>query len=84
MRRTFGLRDRGPRGTGALALDFFSHLARVREICNSRASLLEKTSGHSIVIPAPSPEQLAELIERFAGETFGARAARCLPRVTLQ
>ena len=66
-------------GTEPWALDFFSHLARVREYCNSRAiTFEEKSSGHSIVIPAPSPEQLAELIERFAGETFGARAGSLL------
>jgi hypothetical protein len=31
-----------------------------------------------IAVPDPPPEQLAELLERFAGETFGARAGLVL------
>jgi hypothetical protein len=66
-------------GNEPWALDFFAHLERVREYCNSRAiTFEEKASGHSLVIPAPSPEPLAELIERFAAETFGARAGPLL------
>jgi hypothetical protein len=66
-------------GTDPWALDFFSHLDRVREYCNSHAiSFEEKSSGHSLVIPAPSPEPLAGLFERFAAETFGARAGSLL------
>jgi hypothetical protein len=62
-------------GTEPWALDFFSHLDRVREYCNSHAIAFEdKTSGHSLIIPSPSPEALVGLFERFAGETFGARA----------
>jgi hypothetical protein len=56
-------------------LDFFAHLDRVREYCSLHAiAFEEKSSGHSLVIPAPSPESLSGLFERFAGETFGARA----------
>jgi hypothetical protein len=66
-------------GTEAWALDFFSHLDRVREYCALHAiAFEEKSSGHSLVIPAPSPEPLAELFERFAGETFGSRAGSLL------
>jgi hypothetical protein len=62
-------------GTEPWALDFFSHLDRVHEYCNSHAIAFEdKTSGHSLIIPSPSPEALVGLFERFAGETFGARA----------
>ena len=62
-------------GTEPWALDFFSHLDRVREYCALHAiAFEERASGHSLVIPAPSPEPLAELFERFAGEIFGARA----------
>ena len=62
-------------GTDPWALDFFSHLDRVREYCALHAIVFEeKSSGHSLVIPALSPEPLAELFERFAGEIFGARA----------
>lgn len=62
-------------GSQPWALDFFSHLDRVRDYCALHAiTLEEKSSGHAIVIPSPEPEALAELFERFAGETFGARA----------
>jgi hypothetical protein len=66
---------------GALAgaepwvLDFFAHLDRVRDYCQLRGvAFEEKASGHSLIIPAPSGSTLAELLDRFAGETFGARA----------
>ena len=66
-------------GTEPWALDFFSHLDRLREYCNWHAiAFEEKFSGHSLLIPAPSPEPLAGLFERFAGETFGARAGSLL------
>jgi hypothetical protein len=66
-------------GTEPWALDFFSHLDRVREYCGLHAiAFQEKSSGHSLAIPAPSPKPLAGLIERFAGETFGARAGALL------
>lgn len=62
-------------GTEPWALDFFSHLDRVRDHCRLRGVLFEeKASGHALVIPAPSGDALAELLERFASETFGARA----------
>jgi hypothetical protein len=62
-------------GTEPWALDFFSHLDRVRDYCRNRGIVFEeKSSGHALVIPALSGGTLAELLERFAGETFGARA----------
>ena len=62
-------------GTEPWSLDFFAHLDRVREYCCLHSvAFEEKSSGHSLVIPAPSPEALTGLIERFVGETFGARA----------
>jgi len=62
-------------GAEPWALDFFSHLDRVRAYCRSHAvPFEEKASGHSLIIPAPSGDALAGLVERFAGETFGARA----------
>ncbi len=58
-----------------LVFDFFSHLDRVREFCRShKIAFADKASGHVIVVPAPPTEELSELFERFAGETFGARA----------
>jgi len=62
-------------GTEPWALDFFAHLERVREYCRlHNIAFEEKSSGHSLVIPAPSQTALTGLVERFAGETFGARA----------
>lgn len=61
------------------ALDFFAHLDRVRDYCSSHAiAFEEKSSGHSLVVPAPPLDPLAGLLERFAGETFGARAGPLL------
>ena len=60
-------------------LDFFSHLDGVRDYCRLHAvPFEEKASGHSLVIPAPPGDALAGLVERFAGETFGARAGGLL------
>jgi hypothetical protein len=62
-------------GADPWALDFFSHLDRVRDYCRLHGvPFEEKASGHSLVIPAPPGEALVGLVERFAGETFGARA----------
>jgi len=61
------------------ALDFFAHLDRVREYCLLHGVVFEeKCSGNSLVIPAPPHESLIGLLERFAGETFGARAGALL------
>jgi hypothetical protein len=66
-------------GTEPWALDFFSHLDRVRDYCRTRGvAFEEKASGHSLVIPAPSGDALVGLVERFAGETFGVRAGALL------
>jgi len=62
-------------GTVPWALDFFSHLDRVRDYCHLHAvPFEEKVSGHSLVVPAPSSDALVGIVERFAGETFGVRA----------
>jgi hypothetical protein len=59
--------------------DFFSHLDRVREYCRMhRIAFEEKASGRSLVIPSPPGDALVELVERFAGETFGIRAGAML------
>jgi hypothetical protein len=66
-------------GTEPWALDFFSHLDRVREYCRMSGVVFEeKASGHSLIIPAPPGDALVGLVERFAGETFGARAGALL------
>lgn len=66
-------------GAEPWALDFFSHLDRVRDYCRrTGVAFEEKASGRSIVIPAPSGAALVDLVERFAGETFGVRAGTLL------
>ena len=62
-------------GTEPWALDFFAHIDRVMEYCNLHGvTFEEKADGHSLIVPAPSQPALLEMIERFAGETFGVRA----------
>jgi len=66
-------------GSEPWALDFFSHLDRVREFCDRRGIVYREAAARSLVIAPPTPEQLEALFERFAGETFGARAGGVLP-----
>jgi hypothetical protein len=56
------------------ALDFFSHLDRVRDFCKSHQVTYRDASQRSLVIPAPEAAPLESLVDRFQGETFGARA----------
>jgi hypothetical protein len=55
-------------------LDFFSHLDRVRDYCQLHDIDCREANQRSIVIPAPQPEALEALFERFEAETFGVRA----------
>jgi hypothetical protein len=61
-------------GTEEWALDFFSHLDRVRDFCDRRGIAYREGSQRSIVVPAPEPATLESLFGRFQTETFGARA----------
>jgi hypothetical protein len=66
-------------GAEPWALDFFAHLDRMREYCRLHGiAFEEKISNRCLVIPALLPDALAGLVERFAGETFGARAGALL------
>jgi hypothetical protein len=56
------------------ALDFFSHLDRIREYCNRHNINYREPNPRTLVVPAPPIEILDPLFERFEGETFGARA----------
>ena len=56
------------------ALDFFSHLDRVRDFCITHDIKFREAGTRCLVIPAPEPAQLEELLARFEAETFGARA----------
>jgi hypothetical protein len=61
-------------GDEPYVLDFFSHLDRVREFCKSRGIELREAAERCAVLPQPSQEQLRQILERFASETFGFRA----------
>jgi hypothetical protein len=60
--------------TAAWALDFFSHLDRVKDYCQRHEIVFREASHRSIVIPAPELNVLELLLDRFQNETFGARA----------
>ena len=55
-------------------VDFFSHVDRVRQFCQARAIEFREGAERCIVVPRPTEEMLAQLFERFEGETFGIRA----------
>jgi hypothetical protein len=61
-------------GSEPWVLDFFAHLDRVRDFCRARKIAFRVPIARTLVVPAPAPEMLQALLERFAGETFGARA----------
>ena len=46
-------------------LEFFSHLARVRDFCSARQIVFREAAGRCIVVPQPNKEQLRDLLERF-------------------
>jgi hypothetical protein len=60
------------------ALDFFSHLDRVRDYCEAHSIDYREANQRSMIVPAPKPEILEALLERFEGETFGVRAGAAL------
>jgi hypothetical protein len=65
-------------------LDFFAHLERVREFCRLQELPFREPNDHALVIAGSDvvgsgtvefgQEKFVALLERFAGETFGARA----------
>lgn len=62
-------------------LDFFAHLERVRDFCNQRDIAFREPNANALVIAGSSlvergPDKLSELLDRFASETFGARAGK--------
>src|ERR1700751_1369352 len=57
----------------SLVLVFFSHLERVREFCANHSIEFRETGSRPLVVYQPSQEQLQQLFERFAAETFGLR-----------
>ncbi|HXW54268.1 MAG TPA: hypothetical protein VEJ67_00875 [Candidatus Cybelea sp.] len=63
------------------ALDFFSHLDRVRDFCDRHGISYRETNHKSMVIPAPEASALEGLLARFQNETFGARAGAAVATV---
>jgi hypothetical protein len=61
-------------GSESYAVDFFSHIDRVREFCKMREIVFRVAAERCVVLPHPSREQLRKIFERFEGETFGIRA----------
>jgi hypothetical protein len=61
-------------GNEPYALDFFSHIERVREFCKMRDIALREAAERCVVLPQSNQEQLRQIFERFEGETFGFRA----------
>jgi len=61
-------------GSELCAVDFFSHIERVREFCKMREIALREAADRCVVLPQPHQEQLRQIFERFEGETFGFRA----------
>jgi len=61
-------------GDESYALDFFSHIERVREFCKMREIRLREAAERCVVLPQPNREQLQLIFERFEAETFGFRA----------
>jgi hypothetical protein len=61
-------------GNELYAVDFFSHVERVREFCKTRQISLREATERCVVLPQPNQEQLRQVFERFEGETFGFRA----------
>ncbi len=65
-------------GAEPWALDFFSHIERVHDFCARHALTFRGATPRSLVIPALDHVSLTALLERFEGETFGARAGGAL------
>jgi hypothetical protein len=61
-------------GGESYAVDFFSHIERVREFCKMQEIALREAAERCVVLRQPTREQLRLIFERFEGETFGFRA----------
>jgi hypothetical protein len=65
---------RATAGQEPWALDFFSHIDRVRDFCDRHTIAYRKATERSVVVSSPESGALESLIDRFQAETFGARA----------
>jgi hypothetical protein len=64
------------------ALDFVSHLDRVREYCRANNIPFREAGARCITIAHPTVDQLELLFARFETETFGFRARKLQPAGT--
>ena len=55
------------------AVDFFSHLERVREFCKMQGIAFRDAAERCLVIQQPGAGRLRQLFERFEKEAFGLR-----------
>jgi hypothetical protein len=62
----------------AYAVDFFSHIGRVRDFCKARQIECREAAERCLVIPQPNVEQLRQVFERFEAETFGLRSGSAM------
>ncbi len=60
------------------ALDFFSHVDRVRDFCKMYEIHYREAADRCIVLRQPTETQLEQIFERFQGETFGVRAGAAI------
>ncbi|HVB33164.1 MAG TPA: hypothetical protein VNJ52_02135 [Patescibacteria group bacterium] len=65
-------------GEMPLVLDFFAHLDRVREFCQNQDIRFRETAAGGIAVTETDSDALGRLMERFEGETWGARAGEPL------
>jgi hypothetical protein len=65
-------------GDGPWALDFFSHLDRLRDYCRDHGITWRQAAARCAVISDVPPDALAQLLARFEAETFGFRAGALL------
>lgn len=65
-------------GDETVVLDFQAHLERVRAFCEENDIRFRDTGAGGVVVAEKDPDALARLMERFEGETFGARAGKAV------
>lgn len=63
-------------GDESWALDFVSHLDRVREFCRANNIPWREAGARCVTIAHPTAEQFESLFARFETETFGFRAKK--------
>lgn len=57
-------------------LDFFSHVDRVRDFCNTRGIFFRQAGDRCLVLSQPAASVLLDIFERFEKETFGMRVGK--------